>query len=83
MTTTEQKARLFAPELEIHDSNDSEYATGDKVEIDVSLIPAHVVESLIAPLPELLDDFYSKPGAEEKFQKWLAERKAKQSVKES
>ena len=51
--------------------------TGD-ISIDVQSIPEHVRNDLARFALALVEDVFAQPSAEEKYQKWLKERKRRQ-----
>lgn len=48
------------------------------IQIDVSQIPAFRREELARGALELVEQVFSLPGAEERYQAWLAKRKQKE-----
>ena len=50
-------------------------ATSNSVIIDVRIIPPHVRDDLSNFALSLVDECFSQPGAEKRYQKWLKERK--------
>ena len=50
----------------------------NKIHIDISQIPDCYRESLARGAIELTKQVFSMPGAEERYQAWLKERRAKQ-----
>lgn len=51
----------------------------NKIHIDTTAIPDFRRESLAKGALALTEQFFSMPGAEERYQAWLKERKAKQA----
>lgn len=42
-------------------------------------IPDHVLERLARPLLRAVPEYFKRPGVQEEYEKWLAEREAKMS----
>lgn len=42
-------------------------------------IPDHVLERLARPLLRIVPEYFKRPGVQEEYEKWLAEREAKQN----
>lgn len=49
--------------------------SADSVKIDTQLIPTHVRDELSRFALSLVDECFSQPGAEKRYQEWLKERK--------
>jgi hypothetical protein len=63
----------MSPRLHTVELDDLE--TVDAVVIDVKLIPPFVRDELSKFALSLVDECFSRPGAEERYQAWLKERK--------
>lgn len=42
-------------------------------------IPEYQLQRLAEPLIEIVSEYFKRPGVQEKYEKWLAEREAKQT----
>ena len=49
--------------------------SSDSVKIDVHKIPVHTRDELSRFALSLVDECFSQPGAEKRYQKWLKERR--------
>ena len=49
----------------------------DSIEVDMSLIPEHHIEALVAPLYENVVSYFQQPGVQERFDKWREARISK------
>lgn len=54
--------------------------TGD-IQIDISSIPDHVRDTFVAPLPQIVSEFFTLPGVNEEYQEWLKEYKKEKQAK--
>ena len=51
------------------------YERTDYIELDLDSIPQHVRDDLSRSVLIAVKEFYAQPGAEERYQKWLKNRK--------
>lgn len=52
------------------------------VVVDTTRIPQYVRPFLLAPFMDLTVEYMKQPGVEEKFQAWLAAKKAAEAAKQ-
>ena len=52
------------------------------VVIDTATIPGYVRPFLLAPIVDAVTEYMKQPGVEEKFQAWLAAKKAAEAAKQ-
>lgn len=55
------------------------HSTTPSIDLKPENIPAHEMERLISPLPDIIERYFAQPGVQEKFETWLEERKRKES----
>lgn len=52
------------------------------VVIDTATIPGYVRPFLLAPIVDAVVEYMKQPGVEEKYQAWLASKKAAEAAKQ-
>lgn len=52
------------------------------VVIDTATIPKYVRPFLLAPIVDAVAEYMKQPGVEEKYQAWLASKKAAEAAKQ-
>ena len=52
----------------------------ESIRIDVSAIPDHIRDALVAPLPALVEAYFKQPGVEERYQAWLKEENERERI---
>jgi hypothetical protein len=53
-----------------------------EVHIDIDSIPQYVRPFLLAPIVDAVTEYMKQPGVAEKYEAWLAEKKAAEAAKQ-
>lgn len=54
--------------------------TTPSIDLKPENIPAHEMERLVSPLPDIIERYFARPSVQEAYEKWLEEREDRKNT---